>query len=90
MRRSESQFPCDKIIFDDHFKANFDALAVEPTIEPVKKGKKTSPNHVDCITGATISSEAVVKILNKGNEQWLELLEGAGETSGGDADVARN
>jgi electron transport complex protein RnfG len=80
----------DKIIKDDDFRANFEALAVEPTIEPVKKGAKTSPNQVDCITGATISSEAVVKILNKGNEQWLELLDGAGESEGGAADVARS
>jgi electron transport complex protein RnfG len=65
----------DKIIHDEHFHANFAALAVEPTIVPVKRGAKARPNEVDCITGATISSEAVVSIINRSWEQWLPLLE---------------
>lgn len=63
----------DKIAFDPDFLANFEALVVEPVIEPVK-GDKTQPNQVDCITGATISSEAVVEILNRSIERWLPLL----------------
>ena len=59
----------DKIITDDEFLANFEALAVEPSIVAVKKGKKAEPNEVDCITGATISSEAVVTILNQSSQQ---------------------
>jgi len=65
----------DKIIFDTDFLANFAALTVSPEIVAVKKGAKTEPNQVDCITGATISSEAVVKILNKSSRRWLPLLE---------------
>jgi len=64
----------DKIIHDDDFLANFAALAVDPQIVPVKKGK-SDQNQVDCITGATISSEAVVSILNRSNQRWLPLLE---------------
>jgi len=64
----------DKIFKDASFLANFEALAVEPTIVPVANGAKTEPHQVDCITGATISSKAVVKIINGGNEHWLGLL----------------
>jgi electron transport complex protein RnfG len=65
----------DKIIFDPGFHANFVELKVEPQIVPVKKGEKVNPNEVDCITGATISSQAVVKILNDGSQKWMPLLE---------------
>jgi len=63
----------DKIITDDDFLSNFDALAVEPEIQPVKGGK-TQPNEVDCITGATISSESVVAILEQSVKRWKPLL----------------
>lgn len=66
----------DKIIFDPHFKANFVELKVAPKIELVKKGEKTAPNQVDAITGATISSRAVVTILSKSNATWLSKLDG--------------
>jgi len=64
----------DKIYKDAEFVANFDNLSIEPTIATVKKGKKTKPNEVDTITGATISAVAVVRIINKGNEYWLPKL----------------
>ena len=65
----------DKIIFDVDFLANFEALEVSPEIVAVKSGAKTEANQVDCITGATISSEAVVQILNRSSRRWLPLLE---------------
>jgi len=65
----------DKIISDDRFHENFVALEIEPEIVAVKRGKKTRPNEVDCITGATISSEAVVAILGRSVERWRPLLE---------------
>ena len=71
----EAYFDSYQIIFDTDFLANFAALDVSPEIVAVKKGAKTEPNQVDCITGATISSEAVVKILNKSSRRWLPLLE---------------
>ncbi len=64
----------DKIFKDASFVANFEALAVRPEILAVPKGGKTQAHEVDCITGATISSKAVVKIINAGNDQWLGLL----------------
>jgi electron transport complex protein RnfG len=63
----------DKIIKDAEFVANFRDLAVEPEIVAVKKGR-TRPNEVDAISGATISSKAVVRIINASNGRWLERL----------------
>jgi electron transport complex protein RnfG len=64
----------DKIFKDAEFRANFINLAVTPTINVVKKGKKSASNEVDAITGATISSKAIVRILNAANELWLPRL----------------
>ncbi len=50
-----------------------------PPIVTVKRGSKTAANEVDAITGATISSKAVVRIINEGNTRWLERLPGPGE-----------
>lgn len=64
----------DKIIKDAHFRANFYDLTVMPTIIAVKKGQKSLPNEIDAITGATISSKAVVRIINQANQVWLSRL----------------
>jgi len=71
----------DKIITDPAFRANFAALSIDPRIVPVKSGKKQGHNEVDCITGATISSEAVVGILNESSIRWAPLLAPAEPTS---------
>ncbi len=60
----------DKIFKDADFQTNFSALAVEPEIVPVKKGEKQNANEVETITGATISSKAIVKLLNKSMGVW--------------------
>src|SRR5210317_524710 len=52
----------DKIYKDAAFVAEFSALAIEPEIVTMKKGTGGQPNQVDAITGATISSKAVVRI----------------------------
>lgn len=59
----------DKIYKDADFIANFKALSVEPEIILVKKGSKHAPNEVDAISGATVSSKAVVRIINIANEK---------------------
>ena len=61
----------DKIFKDAAFQENFRALEISPEIVLVKNGTKTSAFEVDGITGATISSKAVVKILNVANQEWL-------------------
>ncbi len=63
----------DKIYKDAAFVANFDDLAIDPPIVATKKGK-SKPNEIDAITGATISSVAVAKIINKGNAYWVSKL----------------
>ncbi len=74
----------DKIIKDDEFLANFEALAVEPEIKGVKKGEKSNANEVDCITGATISSKAVISILNGSMKVWGPVLVQTDDAEGGD------
>ena len=68
----------DKIYKDAHFVAEFKNLAVDPQIIAVKKGKKTSDNQIDAITGATISSKAIVNNINRSNKIWFERLPEAG------------
>ncbi len=65
----------DKIYKDADFVAGFVGLAVDPEILAVKKGKRTAPNQIDAITGATISSKAVVRIINEANRVWGARLE---------------
>lgn len=64
----------DKIYKDMAFVANFRKLAVEPEVVTVKKGKKSAPNEVEAITGATISSKAIVRIINNTLAEWLPRL----------------
>jgi len=68
----------DKIYKDADFVANFDNLAIEPEIRTVKKGTKSAPNEIDAITGATISSKAVARIINEGHRRWVERLPAPG------------
>ncbi|MBJ20861.1 MAG: hypothetical protein CL933_15750 [Deltaproteobacteria bacterium] len=68
----------DKIYKDEAFVAGFSKLAIEPEIVVVKNGTKSKDNEVDGITGATISSKAVVKIINAGNDTWQKRLPAPG------------
>lgn len=68
----------DRIYKDQDFVRQFRDLAVKPEVELVQEGAE-APHQVDAITGATISSAAVVSILNAGNATWLERLPPAGE-----------
>ncbi|MHC4083464.1 MAG: FMN-binding protein [Planctomycetota bacterium] len=67
----------DKIYKDETFVDNFKRLSIEPEIVVVKDGRDAD-NEVDAITGATISSKAVVRIINEANAQWLDLLPAPG------------
>jgi len=64
----------DKIYKDADFVASFKELMIEPEIVAVKKGKKSRPNEIDAITGATISSKAVVRIINETHVIWSARL----------------
>ena len=74
----------DKVEIEPHFLANFEALdarlnedgtALANPIVTVKQGEKTEPWQVDGITGATITSDAIGVIMNKGAGEWVPLLE---------------
>lgn len=67
----------DKIFKDPKFVAEFKELAVQPSIVLIKGGGGTKPNEVDGISGATISSKAVVRILNTADTEWLGKLPAA-------------
>jgi electron transport complex protein RnfG len=68
----------DKIYKDAVFVGGFSSLSVEPEIVAVKKGTKSQPNEIDAITGATISSKAVVRIINEAHAQWSAQLPAPG------------
>ena len=68
----------DKIYKDMDFVDDFKALSIDPTIVAVKKGSKSRPNEVDAITGATISSKAVVRIINETHAVWSDKLAAPG------------
>lgn len=64
----------DKIYKDADFVAGFQELSTEPQIVAVKKGSKSQANELDAITGATISSKAVVRIINETHAAWRDRL----------------
>lgn len=73
----------DKIETEPHFKKNFNQLDVKLTddrstlkneIVAVKQGKKVNPWEVDGITGATISSKAVSRIINETSKRLLPII----------------
>jgi electron transport complex protein RnfG len=73
----------DKIIKDKEFVKNFDALearanasgsGLQKAIVPVKHGTKTQPWQIDAISGATISSNAVARMLNDSGQQYVPII----------------
>lgn len=64
----------DKIEKDTTFVNDFGGAAVPLT--GVKKGTATTqPNDIVMITGATISSRAVIQIINNGITRWQPLMD---------------
>lgn len=56
------------------FKDQFNNLKILPLVELIKNKLPFKPNQVQAITGATISSQAVVDIVNKTLKQAREIL----------------
>jgi electron transport complex protein RnfG len=67
----------DKIVKDKKFLENFHDLTVEPEVVAVKSGTKAKPNEVDSISGATISSKAVAKIIQQANLRYVPAINAA-------------
>jgi electron transport complex protein RnfG len=74
----------DKIENDADFLANFERLdvalgedssALANAIVPVRHGEKANPWEVDGITGATISSKAIAKILDGSAQYWVPRIQ---------------
>jgi electron transport complex protein RnfG len=65
----------DKIIKDQNWLNNFKALNVEPEILSAKPGEKSKSNEVETITGATISSKAVIRLLQKSVAKWKPVID---------------
>ncbi len=79
----------DKIAKDPKFLRNFEALdarlnaagdALEHAIVAVKNGSKTEPWQIDAISGATISSKAVARMLDQSAQTLLPGIQGHVET----------
>jgi len=62
-------------ILDDPFKKQFSGLIAEPKIEWVKGKAPSKPNEIQTITGATISSKAIVDIINNALYKTRSLKE---------------
>ena len=72
----------DKIYKDEVWVSAFSALSIDPEIVAVKKGTASDRNEIDAITGATISSKAVVRIINETHTAWAERLPAPGAEPG--------
>jgi electron transport complex protein RnfG len=72
----------DKIGTDPNFLANFNDLEAKPAesglahnIATVKRGTKANPWEIDGISGATVSSNAVGRIINESAQRIVPLIE---------------
>jgi len=74
----------DRVEKEPHFIANFERLdaslnatgeSLANPIVTVKQGQKTGPWQLDGITGATITSEAIGKLLDQSASRWVPALE---------------
>jgi electron transport complex protein RnfG len=74
----------DKIIKDQAFQQNFIALDARPNAEgtglqnaivPVKQGSKTEDWQIDAISGATISSNAVARMLDQKSQVMSPVIQ---------------
>ena len=63
----------DKIVKDTMFVREFAGVA--SPLAGVKRGKGKTPNDIEMITGATISSRAVIQIINNAIARWQPLID---------------
>ncbi|MBN2797714.1 MAG: FMN-binding protein [Deltaproteobacteria bacterium] len=69
----------DKIIKDQHFVGQFTSRTFDGgELLAAKSGEGTLPQHVDTITGATISSKAVIRIMNETQSLWKDAYPAPG------------
>ncbi len=63
-------------VTEDPFTDQFNYLPATPKVGWVKGAPPTNPNEIQAITGATISSVAIVDIINNGLEKLRSAQEG--------------
>ena len=63
-------------VTESHYKDQFKNLVTVPSLNWVKEGTAPKENEVIAITGATISSKAVVAIINDGMTKLRKLQQG--------------
>jgi len=61
-------------ILEKWFKEQFKGVVIHPKIEYIKYRKPEKPNQIQAITGATISSNAVVTNINNAVKKVTELF----------------
>jgi len=61
-------------ITEKSFRDKFRGLVIRPLIELIKGKSPEKPNQIQAVTGATISSRAVVDILNKTIRKVRDIL----------------
>lgn len=61
-------------IKEPQFEGQFKDLEIKPKVEYIKYRKPEKPNQIQAITGATISSDAVVKNINNAVTKVLKLF----------------
>jgi len=76
-------------ILEDWFMKQFKGVEVHPKIEYIKYRKPEKPNQIQAITGATISSNAVVTNINNAVKKVTKLfsaddIRGAAANAGGE------
>lgn len=59
-------------IANPEFEDQFKGIEIKPKVEYIKNRKPEKPNQIQSITGATISSDAVVKNINNAIEKALK------------------
>ncbi len=83
LRMTETPGLGDKIAFDPAFLKNFEALdarlnddksALANAIVTVKSGTKSQPWQIDAISGATVSSKAIGRMLNESAQRTAPLI----------------
>lgn len=65
----------DKIFKDMNFVDQFFAGPETPLLGVKSGAGKGQPNEIDMITGATISSKAVIQIINNALKEWKPVLD---------------
>ncbi|MFZ3072466.1 MAG: RnfABCDGE type electron transport complex subunit G [Thermodesulfobacteriota bacterium] len=70
-------------ILEEKFTGQFKGLSIEPKIEYVKNKKPVKPNEIQAITGATISSRAIVNAVNARVAAVLDILKDENALEGG-------